>query len=122
YGCHVELAVMFRRFRDGRRMLERRLEIGGHAGLEVVIAIVSMCAARLLRVGMKINRDDFVEIWHLFYSLTNWAAATGAANPRPSAKGQVESAFPVRSRSERNALSRPAPRPCDFPPGRGPRR
>src|SRR5690606_18188576 len=121
-GCHVELAVVFRRFRAGGRMLKGRLEIGRHTGLKVVIAIVSMRAARLLRMGMKIYRDDFVEIWHLFCSLTNRAAATGPASPRPSAEGQVESAFPVRSRSERSALSRPAPGLCDFPPGRGPRR
>ena len=55
-------AVVGRGFRHGRRMLVRRLEVVGHLRLEVVIAVVAMQAARLLGMGVDVDRHDFVEI------------------------------------------------------------
>lgn len=58
----LALAVIGRGLRHGRRVLVRRLEIFRHLGLEVVIAVVAMAAARLLGMGMNIDGDQFVRI------------------------------------------------------------
>ena len=55
-------AVIGRGLRHGRRMLVRRLEIVGHALLEIVIAVVAMHAAGLFRMGVDVDRDDFLDI------------------------------------------------------------
>ena len=44
-------------------MLERRFEIGVHAGLEVVIAVVGVGAARLLGMGVDVDGHKLVEIY-----------------------------------------------------------
>ncbi len=62
HGRDVLGAVIGRGFRHGRRMLVRRLEIIGHALLEIVIAIVAMHAAGFFRMGMDVDRDHFLDI------------------------------------------------------------
>ncbi len=55
-------AVIGRGLRYRRRMLVRRLEVVGHLRLEIVIAVVAMHAARLLGMGVDVDRDDFLDV------------------------------------------------------------
>ena len=68
-------AIVGRSFRNGRRMLVRRLEILGHLRLEIIIAVVAMHAARLLGVGMNVDRDHVVEIGQLRFGHFRFPAA-----------------------------------------------
>jgi hypothetical protein len=43
-------------------MLVRRLEILGHAGLEIIIAVVGVAAAWLFRMGVDVDGDKVVRI------------------------------------------------------------
>jgi hypothetical protein len=38
------------------------IEIDSHCGLQIVIAVIRMGAARLLRVGMNVDRDEFFDV------------------------------------------------------------
>ena len=62
HGRDVLGAVIGRGLRHGRRVLVRRFEIVGHALLEIVIAVVAMHAAGFFRMGMDVDRDDFLDI------------------------------------------------------------
>jgi hypothetical protein len=54
--------VMVRRFLHGRQMVVAALEIFRHRGLELVVAVVPRTAARLLGMGMNVERDQFVDL------------------------------------------------------------
>ena len=43
-------------------MVMGRFEIGLHGGLEIIIPVVRMGAARLLRMGVKIDCDQVLEV------------------------------------------------------------
>ena len=64
HRADLALAEIGGGLRDGRRMLERRLEIGMHAGLEVVIAVVGVGAARLLGMGVDVDGGKLAELEH----------------------------------------------------------
>jgi hypothetical protein len=65
-------AIVGRRLRHGRRMIKRRLKIGSHGRLEIVIAIVRMGAARFLRMGVKVDGDEVLDIKHGVTWLVGW--------------------------------------------------
>ena len=68
-------AIIGRGFRNGRRMLVRRLEILGHLRLEVDIAVVAMHAAGLFRVGMDVDGHEVIDIGELQFGHISFPAA-----------------------------------------------
>jgi hypothetical protein len=46
-------------------MLVRRLEVVGHLGLEIVVAVVGMHAAGLFGMGVDVDRYGIIEIGQL---------------------------------------------------------
>jgi hypothetical protein len=63
--------------RHGWRVAPRCAKIFGHAGLQIIIAIIAVAATGIFRMGMKIYRSDFAEINQFFtaspLSITTWA-------------------------------------------------
>ena len=65
HGGDVLFAVMSGGFRHGWRMLPRRAEIFRHRGLQVVIAVIRVAAARFLRMGVDVDGADLFEVDHV---------------------------------------------------------
>ena len=59
HGCDILLAIVRRRFRNGRRMLPWRTEIFRHRALKFVVAVIGMAAARLFRMRVDVDRPHF---------------------------------------------------------------
>ena len=61
-GADLAGAVVGGRLVHGRRVLVGRAEVLRHGGLEIVVAVVGVRAARLLGVGVHVDGDELVDV------------------------------------------------------------
>jgi hypothetical protein len=64
-------AIVRGRLGNRRRMLPWRAEVFRHRALQIVVTVIGMAAARLLRMGVDVDRPDFLDVDHIRASETH---------------------------------------------------